>query len=377
MNIGIQEADHFEGIYPVIRLFDDGINHLYLFVPRSTYVRLLDLLNEDGKRITWIIQEPDESTYSFCKKIKNAVDFHQISLLYLNTISKHHLIYAWLLVKLKQLPVILTVHDVNCLFFPKFSLHPRMFLQFIGKKWLVSKVRYFNTVSTTVQPYLQKCAGNEKKVSTIPGAVFERQQHRLPSSPIMSIVVPGTIDKKRRDYEAVFNFLDRTRELPIHLTILGGGSDEFAGEVKNKCRRYADKLTWFDVEIVHQELFDKYMDQAHFVWIPSVIQTQICGSIPEVYGITKSSGNIFDIIKHAKPFLFPEALTIPENLRSSGLSYQSLEDLIRQLQNYLKDPHLYTQIERKAELNSTAYTIEQIRLDNYPLFEGRILNNSI
>ncbi|MEI9807412.1 MAG: hypothetical protein WDO16_05755 [Bacteroidota bacterium] len=44
------------------------------------------------------------------------------------------------------------------------------------------------------------------------------------------------------------------------------------------------------------------MDTAHFVFIPSVIATKICGDIPETYGISKSSGNMFDVIKHAKPF---------------------------------------------------------------------------
>lgn len=372
MNIGIQETDHFEGVYPVIRLFDNGRNNLVLFVQRTTYQRLQDLLPASATPITWVIQEPGESTWSFCQKMKAAIRELEVTLLYLNTISKHHILYANLLRSLRKTNVILTVHDVNCLFKPSFSLTPRGFLQYIGKKWLVQQVMHFNTVSTTVKPYLQSCAGITRLVLTIPGAVYERQQVKQKDFSTWNIVVPGTLDSKRRNYDHVFEFLDKVDMPTVKLILLGGGNSLFAQEIRQKALKYGNRLQVFDQEIVDQEIFDQVMDQAHFVWIPSVIDTKICGSIPEKYGVTKSSGNLFDIIKHAKPFFYPDSLVIPDNLKSSGVGYENIQQLIELMQTYERSTDSYKAMEVAALTNSAQYTITKIREDNYPLFEGRM-----
>ena len=367
MVVGIQETEHFESVYPVIRLFDNGSNQLFLFVPRSTYLRLQDLLKEDCHRYSWVIQEPGESTFTFCEKIFRTVKAHSISLLYLNTVSKHHLFYAWMISRLR-LEVILTVHNVNCLFRPLFSLHPRLLLQFLGKKWLTGQIRQFNTISSTVQPALEQCAGAGKKVWTIPGAVFEKPQSRVSPEGIWSIVVPGTLDKKRRNYDHVFDLLDAYADLPIHITLLGGGADEIAGEIRKRASDYRGRLTFYTDETVHQDEYDRVLQNAHLIWIPAVIHTAICGSIPEQYGITKSSGVIFDIIKHAKPFLYYQELVIPSALRSSGLAYSGIPAIREAIERLMNNPDLYFKMEAKAADNSQHFTVSNIRMLAYPLF---------
>ncbi len=44
MNIGLFETEHFEGIYPVVRLFDNGQNKLTLFVYEQSHTPLSYLL---------------------------------------------------------------------------------------------------------------------------------------------------------------------------------------------------------------------------------------------------------------------------------------------------------------------------------------------
>jgi hypothetical protein len=110
------------------------------------------------------------------------------------------------------------------------------------------------------------------------------------------------------------------------------------------------------------------MNAAHFVFIPSVIYTKICGDTSEEYGKTKSSGNIFDVVKHAKPFIVPAALTIPVNLQTSCFKYKSHGDILDLFKKIIVTPGYYDQWQKNAFENSRQYTIEKVRERNPGLF---------
>jgi hypothetical protein len=81
------------------------------------------------------------------KKIKD--------ILYINTISDNHWLYAFVLSLVRFKRVVLTVHDINCLFESRPSWNLRNQIIHKGKKKLVKKIDEFNVVSDTMIPYLQ------------------------------------------------------------------------------------------------------------------------------------------------------------------------------------------------------------------------------
>ncbi len=97
------------------------------------------------------------------------------------------------------------------------------------KKALIKRVKEFNVVSDTMVDYLRQTTHGQKQVHNIPGAVFESEQHALTISDHLQLVVPGSLDKKRRDYHQVFALLKAAEEkqLPLHVTLLGGYMDEY------------------------------------------------------------------------------------------------------------------------------------------------------
>src|SRR6185436_3627630 len=105
-------------------------------------------------------------------------------------------------------------------------------------------------------------------------------------------------------------------------------------------------------------------------YIPSVIYTAICSDIPEVYGITKSSGNIFDVIKHAKPFIIPAGLSIPATLESSCFRHVGLSDILMLADQLLQDKSKYKRWEQQALMNSGEYTVQKLREKNITLLQG-------
>jgi hypothetical protein len=373
MKTGIFEMEHFEGAYPVIRLFDMPGNQLVIFTDARTYERFADLFKQHVDRFQWEILDKTGSKWRFFRQLYKAAKKHQLDIFYLNTISNNHIFYAWVIGLLRIARVVVTVHDINCLFKSRLSFRARPLIHHIGKKALIKRVHEFNVVSDTMIGYLRETTRGQKQIHNIPGAVFEREQFSLTIGGYIHLVVPGSLDRKRRDYQQVFDLLQaaEARQLPLHITLLGGYTDDYGKSIIEQAAALETvytKIMVYDTDLIHQDEFDEQLDLAHFIFIPSVINTAICFDIPETYGLSKSSGNIFDVIKHARPFIAPQQLLIPAMLGSSCFGYTSIDHLAGFLQGLFHNKDEYQDWQQKALANSKEYTIDRVRARNLTLF---------
>lgn len=374
MQIGIFESDHFEGAYPVIKLFDNGQNEITIFTYEKCLLQFKHLFTDNIEKYNWVVKEPSESKYHFIYRIYKTSCQKKFDILYLNTIGDNHLFYAIMISRLQNMRIITTLHDINSYFSYQPALSLRRWVRYLGKRRLIKTVNEFNVVSSTMVEYLRKKLPAFKKVHCIPGSIFEENTrpaiHRL--TPPIKLVVPGTIDVRRRNYEFVFNLLDIINQKGLDvLIILLGGHNVYGNSIVGRCKEYASKhhnLQFFEEAVVDQPIFDRQMDEADFVFTPSVVQTEISDGIQETYGLSISSGNVFDVIKHAKPFIIPRELKIPVNLETSCFRYGSLTDITAFLEEFIKSPEAYNGWREKAIENSRSYTAERIRLDNPTLF---------
>jgi hypothetical protein len=358
----------------VIKLFESQGYELTILTTEETYRRFIDLFPDNSENFTWdILSTKSKSTYfnSLYHKLRQ----NKPDLLYINTISNNHLLYAFVLSRLSITRVIMTVHDINCLFQSRPSWKFRSAIIHHGKKQLIRNVNEFNVVASTMIPYLEK--QTKKLVHNIPGAVYEKRQVVQDIVSPLRIVIPGSLDKRRRNYQQVFDLAkmaDR-KKISLELVMLGGYYDDYGKSVYENAERFSSAsvtIKVYNTRVVDQLEFDRQMDTAHFVWIPSVIDTQICDDIPEVYGLTKSSGNIFDVIKHAKPFLVPKGLSIPPDLVSSCFSYHSNDELLDFLVIWSLSPDQYAEWQANALVNSLNFTIEKVVEKNPGLFRSTI-----
>lgn len=373
MNIGIFEMEHFEGAYPVIRLFDSPENLLVIYTNEQTYIRFRDLLGDSASKFSWVIRPDNETVRGFLSRMYDDSRRRRLHLLYFNTISNNHLLYALLINRLRQTRVVVTIHSINCLFSSSPGSSFKSMVRHIGKRWLAREIKEFNVVSGTMIQYLSAKAGRGKKIHNVPGAVFENRKKENVITNAVRLVVPGSIDGKRRDYDQVFELLALSEKnaLQVELVMLGGRYGEYGKAIIERAKIFAGKYThlyFYETDTVDQQIFDLQMDAAHFVYIPSVVETVVCGNIPEVYGITKSSGNIFDVIKHAKPFIIPRRLSIPEDMENSCIRYDQPEAIVIFLRQVIRQPEEYADWQRRAYRTSEAYSIEKIRYKNPSLF---------
>lgn len=370
--VGIFETTHFEGSYPVIRLFDFQDNRLTIFTNDYCYRQFRFLFGKDIDRYQWVIQGENESLRKFIGRAAEQVRAQQMDIFYVNTVDNNHLFFAQALSALGKTRTVLTLHDINTHFRFRFKFQLRRLVRILGKKRLIKVAGEFNVVAQPMQPYLKDILHNSKPVHCVPGAYFDPNLYIHPALPVknLRLVVPGSIDGKRRNYETVLELAKECSRLnlSVQFTLLGGAQDSYGQDILMRCKDF-DNIKIYAEEVVDQPEFDRVMNEAHLVFVPSVIDTVISDDIPEVYGLTKSSGNMFDIIKHARPFMAPQALQVDSVLESSCLRYVNTEEMIARLKELLISEN-YQRLAEQAYLNSMSYTMDAIRERNPSLFKS-------
>lgn len=376
MNVAIFETEHFEAAYPLIRLFDTGENTITVFCYPAARQQLEYMLHGSASRFEWIEPFAGQNKISFIDTIYSEVKKRNIQLLYLNTVSDNFLFYARLVSRLPKVRVIMTVHMINNLFATKGKPALRKWIRAIGKKKLVRKVKEYNVLSAAMKPLLAARLGSEKKIHTIPGAVFEPSIYKdatyTPDTPVR-IGVPGSIDGRRRNYDEVFKLLSLLQQhrIPAIITLAGRFYEEYGQRILERCKQWNNSiqsLKWFETGIIEQAEFDRILQEAHFIFTPSVINTVISDEVEETYGASISSGNVSDAIRYARPFIIPEALTVDAWLEEGCVRYKNVSDIAESLALVYNNPLQYEQYARASLHASENYTVEKIRERNEDIF---------
>ena len=376
MNIGIFETEHFEGSYPVIRLFDNGTNDITVFSYEEAYEQFRYLFPGEPKKYSWIVKPANRSKYLFIRDMYREIKRKNISLVYLNTVSNNFIVYALFVVLLRKKRIILTVHTINTQFGSKLSFSPRRIIRHIGKRILLLVVKEFNVVAMTMVNSMADKIPKNKKVYCVPGAVFEESKCRQTQPQIenhINIVIPGTVDGRRRDYKQALDLivLLEQQQISSTITLLGRFYEDYGKSILEKIKALQLKCTqlnYYEFETVDQPEFDRVMNAANFVFIPSVLTTVIEDGVTELYGTTMSSGNLFDVIKHAKPFIVPQPLKIDPFLEESCFRYREVNEVAAFITSMKNNPGKYAGLLQHALVASRNYTVEKVRGRNPGLF---------
>lgn len=239
---------------------------------------------------------------------------------------------------------------------------------------LIGRVKELNVIVETILPYLKKQVTKEKILHFIPGGVFENDAQFVPVSLPLKIVIPGTVESGRRDYSQAFELLALAEKAGVHMEIVLAGKPmgKYGDDILMSTKQWQGECTKISGyhETLSQPEFDKQLRSAHFIFLPTMINSISPGGVKEIYGITKSTGNLYDIIRHAKPAFLPAPLIIPGIVEASCLRYERLTEILERLMNFQKSPGEYDEICRKALNTSRQYTVESIRKQNPGLYQG-------
>ena len=139
----------------------------------------------------------------------------------------------------------------------------------------------------------------------------------LAEKEIFTIVIPGAVSQKRRDYERVLKSI-KIFHFPFEVIFLGKAQGKELEMLQDfeKVKSQNISIKYFKNKVSQSE-FDELMQKADILWCPIQQVTEFF-SQKEIYGLTKMSGNIGDAIKFGKFAIFPDnypskyAFIIPE-----------------------------------------------------------------
>ena len=124
-------------------------------------------------------------------------------------------------------------------------------------------------------------------------------------NPIFTIVIPGAVSQKRRDYERVLKSI-KIFHFPFEIIFLGKASGKELEILQDFEQSKPENISIkYFTEKVPQDVFDNFMQKADILWCPIQQETEFF-SQKEIYGFTKMSGNIGDAVKFGKLAVFPE-----------------------------------------------------------------------
>ncbi|MFT3674417.1 MAG: hypothetical protein QM781_00830 [Chitinophagaceae bacterium] len=368
MHILIFETTHFEAAYPLIRLFDVPGNRISIFCEEQTSRQLHWLLQQDATRFHWSIQSPGVSRRHFIDELNRYVQAEQVDWLWLNTVSDNFILFAALRKQLPALRMTVTLHALRSYTAPRISWSLRRIVRVWGKKKMRARFTEYNVLSPLLLPFAQQHLPQHTTIHTIPGGIFEEEKYVPATASPLHLVVPGSVDIRRRDYGFVYQLLHQAElaGLPLHISLAGGpgtGGQEWISRFRRFSGEYA-QVRCFD-EHVEQEEFDLLIRQAHFILHPSVKDTVLEDGAAESYGQTVYSGNFSDAIRHARPLIVPAALPIDPLVQSAVISYTDCAGLLDMLMQLHEHPRQVERYEQWALEVSRLFTADAIRT-RYP-----------
>src|SRR5215212_2295699 len=92
MNIVIYDTEHFETTYALIRILDTPQNKIAMFTTQKMEGVLKEMLAEKVHMYIWFISK--KSSLRFVFKIYNYCKRKNVSYLFLNTVSYHHIYFG-------------------------------------------------------------------------------------------------------------------------------------------------------------------------------------------------------------------------------------------------------------------------------------------
>jgi|GEM_PF-3777254 len=368
MRICIYELSHHETAWALLQVLEVPGNAITLFVSQGVARHLHDAQGVDAQRHQWIVQGPEQSERSFIASMHAWCLDHRPDILLLATVESNHLPVARALRGSKNTRVLLMIHDVHNYFQSRPSMSVRGLVRHFGKKALLHRVSGFMSISERVRDHLAGFVKDGRPVIRLAGAVFDPATYApatLQAGGPVRIVVPGSYDMRRRDYESLFRIAGELEEhkVVVRIDLLGGPGPD-TERILSMCRAWKGvhvKFSWYGEQEVPETEFAHQIQYAHFIWVPSVIQTSIADGILEVYGKSKSSGNVFDGIRFARPLLTPEALQVDPMQRPACFRYATSVDLVSFIASMARNPEGYVPWREAALQVSDLFTVDRLR----------------
>lgn len=381
MKLAILEENHFEVLDVYLKIFNAVLGKHPVYV--VTNKQILNLLSTKVAQHNLLLTDGIFRNNELRSEIIDFLEKNKVDILLYNTVEMGEYSFANKLVQQvgKKLgtKVILTLHNINTFFKPSLFIakHPIRFLEnamtIVRKRKLIKSVSALNVLCENQKNYLVQKIGCKKPVFYIPPCIAESNgltqltENKTVNVDLLTITIFGGVDKNRKDFKTV---IDAFKQLGKYckyfdVQIIGSAKGIYAKKINESFELLAKEYSMtysFPEEgqpILSNDQVAALLDKTDFLLCPTV-PVAIYEGNKEYYGISKSTGNFYDIIRYKKPAIFPIDIPVPLSLKSCVLSYSNPISLADLLKNLLTDIELRNNLVKAVKEAESNYSLPKI-----------------
>ena len=200
------------------------------------------------------------------------------------------------------------VHNLNFIKLPNWKLVKNIFkgdvfyrLKLLWKEGLFNSSKIYKKAKSILVLDEELTFGKYKFLP-----IFYTKSFEKPANEVLTIIIPGGISQKRRDYEHVFKIIQNLKtDEKYKFIFLGRAQDQELKQLEILSSNLPEnvEIQYFPKRVSAED-FESWMQKADILWCP--IRREIhFFSQKEIYGVSKMTGSLGDAIKYGKLAIFP------------------------------------------------------------------------
>ena len=174
----------------------------------------------------------------------------------------------------------------------------------------------------------------------------------------ISIVIPGRIDLRRRNYNWI-DSLDKDWIKDIDIKMVGrANTEDELRVVKRLEEKGFNQVVKKANQFIAFKEFDFLLDQADLFFVPFVKLNN------QKREIDRNLGSYFDSVRYGKPILIPKKIISPPELKNNIVTYSGTGELLVFFKKILSDTNFLKSIKHIAYKNSLNWSVNKISYFN-------------
>lgn len=361
----IYETTHFENLSALLVLSSTYFSEVTVFITEHSCKQLQCIIKplHLSLRINWVVQGK-ESNRAFIHQFFRHIFQSSYTHLHIGTLEHNKLLFAWHLRKLRHLQLSMTVHSINDYKSVLFR-NIRDVSETMAKKILHNSIQHYRVLAPAMVNTFKQ-AFPSKQVCFIPGNFNKPTDQFIFSKNVFTIIIPGTVEAKRRNYKMVVDFFkihikDLLTYTPLHIILAGSADSSFGKDITEALHKLTDhdffRVSAF-MHILEQQEYETLYQQADIVWAPVILHTNGMRGVEEINAVTHSPGFITDQIYFGKPAIIPKGLQLPPQFAGCNWEYENENDLLAIFTSILSNKSTLMEASRKIRIACNYFRAE-------------------
>lgn len=354
----IYETTHHENLPALLDLAEARFSQVAVFLREISYHNLSGQGSPEQRwpRIDFFVQTGDCPNRRFIRQLFSHIRRHSFTHLHLATLDNNLLVFACRLA-VTPAHLSLTVHEVNE-YFSNSILSLRIASETLAKLILRRRISHYHFFLPAMAARFRERLPDAVTVF-IPSRFYTGHPapHPAPTNAgAPSIVIPGSIDPNRRNYNDVLQVLTILLSNPITppftLVLLGDAATEAASRIIGDFQPLTgDRLSLRTHKgYINEAMYEEELATAHLIWSPLNVHKKSSRNSPETYGQTTASGLTADILLNPCPAVVPADFVIADAFRTAIYPYRSPEEAADIIRRLLLESESYAAIREKIHI---------------------------